>query len=49
MEFSEFLSPDICGDPVFRQMFPNLAAEKAEDLQDTQPLYSTRFSDIQKE
>ena len=28
---------------------PNLASEKAEDLQDTQPLYSTKVKDIQQE
>ena len=33
-------------DPVLKKFAPNLASEKAEDLQDTQPLYSTSIKDI---
>jgi hypothetical protein len=35
-------------DSVLMAMLPNLAREKAEDLQDTQPLYSTNVSEIHK-
>jgi hypothetical protein len=35
-------------DPALMAMLPNLAREKAEDLQDTQFPYSTRISDMQK-
>jgi hypothetical protein len=36
-------------DPVIKTVLPNLASERAEDLQDTRSLYSTRISDMQKE
>jgi hypothetical protein len=49
MTLAEYFEPNIWDDPRFRIVLPHLASEKAEDLQDTQPLYSTRISDMQKD
>lgn len=38
--------PIIRTDPTLRTNLPNLESEKTEDLQDTQPLYDTRISDL---
>ena len=45
---AEFFS-DWWTDPALLAQLPNLMIEKAEDLQDTQPLYSTRIIDIHRE
>jgi hypothetical protein len=35
-------------DPFLKRALPNLDSERAEDLQDTQPLYGTHISDLHK-
>jgi hypothetical protein len=45
MTFVEFLS-GWWSEPLLKLTLPNLNREKAEDLQDNQPLYGTRLADI---
>lgn len=48
MSLAEYLS-GWWNDPLVKAVLPNLDAEKAEDLQDTMPLYATRISDLKNE
>jgi hypothetical protein len=41
--------PILRTDPTLRTTVPNLESEKTEDLQDTQPFYDTRISDLIRE
>jgi hypothetical protein len=47
MTFAEFLS-GWWSEPLLKLTLPNLNREKAEDLQDNQPLFGTRLADIAK-
>jgi hypothetical protein len=49
MTLAEYLNPNMWDDPMIKTVLPNLAVEKAEDLQDTRALYDARISDMQKE
>ena len=48
MTLAQYLSGWWDNDPLLKLVLPNLAAEQAEDLQDTTPLYDMLFSEIQK-
>jgi hypothetical protein len=47
MTLADYLN-DCWNDPLVREVFPNLASERTEDLQDTFPLYAGRIGDMGK-